>query len=439
MYDAIIIGAGVSGLLSALVLSKNEKKVLILEKQKKVGGICQSYKIKGYIVDNGPHIITRLENGPLRKLITQYFDVSPDFIYHGEYYVRDKDKHYSFPWNLKSFSTFSLIPRKDRAVLLEILISMYGRRLMGEDFLDISVYDLLEKRNINKTTMSFVDTLCYFMTGVDSKKTSVARFLDSLDYKSKSKGIITIHGIDPQAYLSKIIKLLTKKGAEDQGYPKGGIRTIINCIVQSLNAEIITGEEVKEILIENNTVIGVKTQNREYKGKMVIYSGYASELSDIVDLPENYKEELKKLERVHTLTLWTGLNRKYFDKMGSEIWIDPRCWAVPVSNYDPDLAPKGKQLVGFGFVLPKEYNLEEEKKKALDGIKRIFPEIEKDIDFMHWQVLVPEKAAWSINQKMPGNITPIKELYLVGTDTTEKSMGITRASYSVLDLMEKIL
>jgi len=276
------------------------------------------------------------------------------------------------------------------------------------------------------------------MTGVDSKKASVARFLDSLDYKSKSKGIITIHGIDPQAYLSKIIKLLTKKGAEDQGYPKGGIRTIINCIVQSLNAEIKTGEEVKEILIENNTVIGVKTQKREYKGKIVIYSGYASELPNIVEVPEDYERELRKLEKVYTLTLWLGLNKKYFQRRGSEIWIDPKCWVVPVSNYDPDLAPEGKQLVGFGFVLPKEYNLEEEKKKALDGIKRIFPEIEEDIDFMHWQVLVPEKAAWSINQKMPGNVTPIKNLYLVGTDTTEKSMGITRASYSVLDLMEVI-
>ena len=71
MYDAIIIGAGISGLLSALVLSKNEKKVLILEKQERLGGICQSYKINGYTVDNGPHIITRLENGPLRKLIIQ--------------------------------------------------------------------------------------------------------------------------------------------------------------------------------------------------------------------------------------------------------------------------------------------------------------------------------------------------------------------------------
>ncbi|MEA1994337.1 MAG: NAD(P)/FAD-dependent oxidoreductase [Euryarchaeota archaeon] len=439
MYDAIVIGAGVSGLLSALVLSKNGKKVLVLEKQKNIGGICQSYEIKGYTIDNGPHIITRLENGPLRKLITRYFDTSPDFIYHGEYYVRDKDNLYSFPWNLRSFSTFSLIPRKDRAVLLQILISMYGRKAMGEDFTNISVHGLLGKRNLSETTMRFVDTLCYFMTGVDSKKASVTRFLDSLDYKSKSKGIVSIYGIDPQAYLSKIIKLLTKKGAEDQGYPRGGIRTIIDSMVQSLNAEIIRGEEVTEILVENNRAVGVKTQNGEHRGKMVIYSGYASELPDILDLPEKYAEELRRLERVHTLTLWLGLNRKYFDKMGSEIWTDPRCWAVPVSNYDPDLAPEGKQLVGFGFVLPKEYTLKKEKKEAFEGIKRIFPEIEKDIDFMQWQVLVPEKAAWCINQKMPGNTTPIQGLYLVGTDTTEKSMGLTRASYSVLNLMEKIL
>ncbi|MFQ6063000.1 MAG: FAD-dependent oxidoreductase [Methanosarcinales archaeon] len=32
MYDVIVVGAGISGLLSALVFSKNEKKVLVLEK-----------------------------------------------------------------------------------------------------------------------------------------------------------------------------------------------------------------------------------------------------------------------------------------------------------------------------------------------------------------------------------------------------------------------
>jgi len=64
------------------------------------------------------------------------------------------------------------------------------------------------------------------------------------------------------------------------------------------------------------------------------------------------------------------------------------------------------------------------------------PDIEKNIKMKHFQVLIPEQAAWIVNQKMPTSKSPIKGLYLVGTDTTHKSMGITRASYSVLNLLE---
>jgi len=38
-YDVIIVGGGISGLLSALTLSKHGKKVLILEKDNEVGAI----------------------------------------------------------------------------------------------------------------------------------------------------------------------------------------------------------------------------------------------------------------------------------------------------------------------------------------------------------------------------------------------------------------
>ena len=73
-YDVVVIGAGISGLLAALALSKEGKSVLILEKEDAVGGVCRSYEVNGYRIDTGPHAITRLENGPFKELMDRYFD-----------------------------------------------------------------------------------------------------------------------------------------------------------------------------------------------------------------------------------------------------------------------------------------------------------------------------------------------------------------------------
>jgi phytoene dehydrogenase-like protein len=50
--------------------------------------------------------------------------------------------------------------------------------------------------------------------------------------------------------------------------------------------------------------------------------------------------------------------------------------------------------------------------------------------------VIPEKAAVSINGKFADIRTPIKNLYVAGTDTDRRSMGITRASYSIIELLK---
>jgi phytoene dehydrogenase-like protein len=58
-YDVVIVGAGMSGLTSAAYLSKAGYKVLLCEKEKKVGGLVNSFDYHGFTLDGG---IRAIEN-----------------------------------------------------------------------------------------------------------------------------------------------------------------------------------------------------------------------------------------------------------------------------------------------------------------------------------------------------------------------------------------
>jgi len=429
----VVVGAGISGLLTSLALAKEGRRILILEKNPYIGGVCRSYKVDSYQVDTGPHIITRLEDGPIRELMNRYFDVVPNFVPHGRYYVRLNNRVKPFPWNLQGWFNFDLIPPVDRLHLISTLFSISYLFNSGEDLSKKSVGDLIGG-GLCESTLSFLNCISYFMTGASMNETPVERFLDAEHYKSRSRNI-----------LDKLYNILMKEGATDQVYPRGGIQSITNSILSSIPKgmiEIKTNEEVTCIeLPEGANSEGVKriqTTKSEYIADKIIYSGFASRLPEIIDgLPKNYTESLYELHQADTLTIWLGLNEKIFTRDGSEIWVDsdPYAWVVPISNYDSSLAPKGKQLVGFAFRLPERCNEEKEKKRALNAIFQIMPAIEKNIDLIHHQILIPEKAAWTINTKFADIKTPVEGIYLVGTDTERRSMGITRASYSVLRLL----
>ena len=137
--DAIVIGSGISGLLSALALSREGKRVAILEKESYIGGVCRSYDVNGYRVDTGPHAITRLENGPLRQLMDKYFDVVPQFIPFGKYYVRIGGEVKPFPWSINAWLTFGLIPKKDRLLLIKALFNTLYLAKSCKDFSNITL------------------------------------------------------------------------------------------------------------------------------------------------------------------------------------------------------------------------------------------------------------------------------------------------------------
>jgi len=236
--DVIVIGSGISGLLSALALSREGKKVVILEKESHIGGVCRSYDVDGYRVDTGPHAITRLENGPLKELIDRYFNITPQFIPFGKYYVRIGGEVKPFPWSINAWLTFGLIPMTDRLLLMRALFNALYLANAGKDFSNITLSEVLPDK-VSMTTRRFLDWLCYFMVGTSIEHAPISRFVDNKTHHPRSI-----------PYVGKIYDLFMTEGATDQGYPKGGLQSIVNSIIASFpkdHVEIKTNERVLKI------------------------------------------------------------------------------------------------------------------------------------------------------------------------------------------------
>ncbi len=455
-----IVGGGISGLLSALALEKEGYEVILFEKDK-IGGLCRSENIGGYQVDTGVHAITMLNNGPLIRLLKKYSNYIPNFIPYGDYYIRLNNKIHKIPVSLQEWLTTPIVPHKDK-----ILITTKTIDLMSMGFeKDTSVYDVVNTLGLSETSLKFFDTISYFLTGKDMKNTPLWRLFtgagyipedDILPFIYKDSKInpmksILVKKINPDRIrniLSKGFLKTIKDGSKkyiskfisgryiSHGYPLGGIQSITNCVLNSLKNTTIKHEEVLSIekVKENSYIIG--TNNNNYDVDIVIFSAPSRTLPDIakdIDEIKKLEDYLRNIKFTNSLTVWIGVDedKNPLKYKGSEVWIDPPAWAKCITNYDKSLAPKGKALIGVSFVNKSE-------KEAFEAIERhLNIDIDK-VDFLHIQRAVPEQASCCIGQFFVyPKINPT--FYVVGTDADPRSMGITRAAYSVEVMLSELL
>src|SRR5436853_6901280 len=61
-YDAVIIGAGIGGLICSNLLAREGLRVLLIEQHYMVGGYCSTFRHKGYTFDAATHFYPLLGN-----------------------------------------------------------------------------------------------------------------------------------------------------------------------------------------------------------------------------------------------------------------------------------------------------------------------------------------------------------------------------------------
>ena len=126
-YDAIIVGAGIAGLTSAVYLTEKGRKVLLLEKEKSLGGIASGGSLDSHLYDRGTayftdayeeeqKILDHIGFGDFREKFAIHEPID-SYLWNGKLYLGFWEEHYRDEL-MKLPASFELF-RKEMKILNE--------------------------------------------------------------------------------------------------------------------------------------------------------------------------------------------------------------------------------------------------------------------------------------------------------------------------------
>ncbi len=441
--DAIVIGAGLGGLLSAAHLLQRGKRVIVLERLPHSGGRFTAKNFHGVQVSTGAvHMLPFGSSGVLAHMLERLniphrlydADVFGSFHVHGKQYRSS---------GLLGVAKF-LGPRQFWS-LLRLGYLMFFRPLPPqEQHLPFNIW--LERHIDVKRNPQLV---AFFA--------SISRFALSLE----------LH----QVHTAEVV--CTTKNMFRYGAPaivKGGCGEITHQLEQRVrmyDGEILLSCEVLQILQEHGQVSGVRVKNKRTGEEQLLQSSLV--VSDIGPRATNALLENRRITQADVLkrvadkdnapdyalsdTLQEAIGLKVhilsdvslIPHRGIMYCLDTQRIAgmVQPTNSDPSLAPAGKHLLISHQVIQSN-NVEEERALALADLRFMFGEaFEK-----HCQILTmgTYRGEWPVNRMAQGEDVDqqlaVHGLYLVG-DAVKPSgylmvEGVAQSVNSFLDLLDAL-
>lgn len=260
LYDTIIVGGGIAGLYAAHELQKRNQRVIVLEKEKYLGGRLLTYTDKYMTVEKGGarfsenhHLLLDL----LREmdLDKKIVEASPDAVY------APADGTSSIYTSV--FDLDDTIMRNPFSSLFDILTEFYVNSPMPIAPLLARVIlmgKLARKEYLMNRT--FTDFAKEILT-----EEQVQHVHDAFGYSTELKEmnahdciVLLEGGLNPR---QKFFVL------------GGGLTQLINKLVASLNKKercVLTGSEVRWVKYHQGTHFIVKTKTREFRGIRCIFA-----------------------------------------------------------------------------------------------------------------------------------------------------------------------
>ncbi|MFQ5611968.1 MAG: FAD-dependent oxidoreductase [Anaerolineae bacterium] len=411
-YDAVVIGAGIGGLMTAAALARAGRSVAVFEKLSFPGGRYTEITHKGAAVTTGAwtnlgpksHIGRFLAGLGIDLPYISLADVGLD----EQYSLRFRDgRCYR--------SLLELLTPAARKAWLRAVIQ--GRRQL----------------EANGARPEALDDL--------SADAYIARFSDDPDLRAAAKAIAaTASGLSSeQLPASEYIQITLdgRRAGAEFAMPQGGVRAIIQALTRTLRragGALFVRSPAAKILVERGRAVGIQLEDgRRVRAGVVIHNGGPGRFVRLVGpqhLPPAYLARLSSLKGVDCAALFCATREPLFDE--APITMTPGCRRVvgifSPTVLDPRLSRDGLHLSDAFFPLQSD-DRTAEIELALADLRDLFPQFEAVVE---WTVPMIFTGTWpgtesgqtfgQINQNRLDPATPIENCYLVGMDV--KGSGV---------------
>jgi phytoene desaturase len=314
---AIIIGAGVGGMATAIRLKLLGYNVQVFEKNTYPGGKLTHFETNGFRFDAGPSLFTS------PQLIEELFKLAKEPI--APYFTYEKlevacNYFYEDGVNIKAFTNkvaFALElqkktdePTKNIYQYLNHASDAYNH--IANIFLRYSLHRIqtLFKAPIGKALCKL--RLVYLFKSLNAYNETAFKSPKLVQLFNR---FATYNGSNPYkapAMLSLIAHLEHNEGAF---YPKGGMISITNALYRlavKLGVEFSFGKSVQQIIVKDHTVKGVMVDDMQYDARIVVsnmdvYFTYKKLLNDFT-----MAAKVKKQERSSSAFIfYWGMNKSF--------------------------------------------------------------------------------------------------------------------------------
>jgi len=417
-YDVIVVGAGLGGLVCGALLAKWGLKVVVLDKNSRPGGKQMGISGKGFKSEMWPTFGIPKESGPFVDAFNQLGIASKlDIIPKSQALMYRQAK-------AKWATMVSPGGKQD----LDATLNMFKAWQLSDKETEIAVKILTEMALMSPEQLDALNdvTVQQWVAQHGDLPKPLFSFL-AVQANLMATGLYELVAIWE---LAKIMQIFA---GSTTGYPRGGYAKLVNDVVDVLKAcdgELRLRSRAEKILVEAGRVTGVATKDGVFKAPIVVSnagiqptvlklvgekyfdSSYVNYVKSIVPSLGFCCQRYIFKEPVMEHGVYIGTSQdsyidvqRHEEMRGGKIPPVVSVYAINPALFDPEMAPKGKQMLLIGTWCrpdPKAREIGTLQKKVDEQFIEMFTKEAKYIEAREGYVGPAQVAHLSRDSVLPG-------------------------------------